>query len=73
MVANARLKRQRKGCDWILANNVSPATGTFGGNENTIHLVDGDGVEDWPALSKREVAERLAQRIRAFLAPKAAE
>jgi len=73
VVANARAKRQRKGCDWILANDVSPATGTFGGDDNTIHLVDADGVEDWPALSKHEVADRLARRIAAFLAPKAAE
>jgi len=73
VVANARLKRQRKGCDWILANDVSPATGTFGGEHNTIHLVDSAGVEDWPALSKREVADRLASRIATFFAPKAAE
>jgi phosphopantothenoylcysteine decarboxylase / phosphopantothenate---cysteine ligase len=73
VVANARTKRQRKGCDWILANDVSPATGTFGGEHNTIHLVDGAGVEDWPALSKRDVAERLACRIATFFAPKAAE
>jgi phosphopantothenoylcysteine decarboxylase / phosphopantothenate---cysteine ligase len=73
VVANARTKRQRKGCDWILANDVSPATGTFGGDSNTIHLVDAGGVEDWPALTKREVAERLAWRIATFFAPKAAE
>jgi phosphopantothenoylcysteine decarboxylase/phosphopantothenate--cysteine ligase len=73
VVANARAKRQRKGCDWILANDVSPATGTFGGEHNTIHLVDAAGVEDWPALSKREVAERLAGRIATFFAAKAAE
>ncbi len=43
IVANARAKRAKKRCDWILANDVSPGTGTFGGNENTIHLVDADG------------------------------
>ena len=63
IVANARAKRARKRCDWILANDVSPGTGTFGGDENTIHLVDGDGVEDWPVMTKREVAARLAARI----------
>jgi phosphopantothenoylcysteine decarboxylase / phosphopantothenate---cysteine ligase len=63
IVEHARAKRARKGCDWILANDVSPATGTFGGDANRIHLVDADGVEDWPLLSKREVAERLAQRV----------
>ena len=56
-------KRRRKGCDWILANDVAPATGTFGGDANTIHLIDETGVEHWPTLSKQAVAERLAQRI----------
>ena len=63
IVANARAKRARKRCDWILANDVSPGTGTFGGERNTIHLVDHNGVEDWPAMTKREVAARLADRI----------
>jgi phosphopantothenoylcysteine decarboxylase / phosphopantothenate---cysteine ligase len=63
IVANARAKRARKRCDWILANDVSPGTGTFGGDRNTIHLVDGEGVEDWPVMTKREVAARLAERI----------
>ena len=71
VVANARAKRIRKGCDWILANDVSPGTGTFGGERNTIHLVDDDGVEDWPAMTKHEVAERLGARIAATLAPDA--
>jgi phosphopantothenoylcysteine decarboxylase/phosphopantothenate--cysteine ligase len=73
VVEHAAAKRARKGCDWILANDVSPATGTFGGDANTIHLIDEAGVEDWPPLSKRDVAERLAQRIAAFLERKAAE
>jgi phosphopantothenoylcysteine decarboxylase / phosphopantothenate---cysteine ligase len=73
VVEHAREKRQRKGCDWILANDVSPASGTFGGDANTIHLVDAAGVEDWPPLPKREVAERLAERIARFLGGKAAE
>ncbi|HKW55055.1 MAG TPA: bifunctional phosphopantothenoylcysteine decarboxylase/phosphopantothenate--cysteine ligase CoaBC [Stellaceae bacterium] len=73
VVEHATAKRVRKGCDWILANDVSPATGTFGGDANTIHLIDEAGVEDWPPLSKRDVAERLAQRIAAFLERKAAE
>jgi phosphopantothenoylcysteine decarboxylase / phosphopantothenate---cysteine ligase len=63
IVANAQVKRARKRCDWILANDVSPGTGTFGGERNTIHLVDDDGVEDWPAMTKREVAARLVDRI----------
>jgi phosphopantothenoylcysteine decarboxylase / phosphopantothenate---cysteine ligase len=63
VVENARRKRLRKGCDWILANDVSPGTGTFGGDSNKIYLVDADRVEDWPVLTKREVAARLAERI----------
>lgn len=63
VVANAIAKRQKKGCDWILANDVSAATGTFGGDSNTIHLIDAAGAEHWPALAKDEVARRLAQRI----------
>ena len=73
VVANAQAKRRKKGCDWILANDVSPASGVFGGESNTIHLVDGSGVEDWPAMSKRDVGDRLARRIAAFFAAKAAE
>jgi phosphopantothenoylcysteine decarboxylase / phosphopantothenate---cysteine ligase len=73
VIEHAAAKRARKGCDWILANDVSPATGTFGGDANTIHLIDEAGAEDWPPLSKRDVAERLAQRIAAFLERKAAE
>jgi phosphopantothenoylcysteine decarboxylase/phosphopantothenate--cysteine ligase len=68
IVANATAKRQRKGCDWILANDVAPGTGTFGGDSNTIHLVDASGVEDWPAMTKQEVAARLAERIATALA-----
>ncbi|MBO6560541.1 MAG: bifunctional phosphopantothenoylcysteine decarboxylase/phosphopantothenate--cysteine ligase CoaBC [Nisaea sp.] len=63
VVQHATEKRARKGCDWILANDVSPATGTFGGEANTIHLITGAGSEDWPKLTKKEVAEKLAARI----------
>ena len=63
MVEHASAKRERKGCDWILANDVSPETGTFGGADNTIHLVSADGVEDWPRMTKADVANRLADRI----------
>jgi phosphopantothenoylcysteine decarboxylase/phosphopantothenate--cysteine ligase len=73
LIANAQAKRARKGCDWILANDVSAASGIFGGDTNTIHLVAAEGVEDWPPLPKRDVAERLAERIAAALARKAAE
>jgi phosphopantothenoylcysteine decarboxylase/phosphopantothenate--cysteine ligase len=63
LIAHARAKLESKGCDWILANDVSPGTGTFGGADNLIHLIDGSGVEDWPRMTKQEVAERLARRI----------
>jgi len=74
LVANAIDKRGRKGCDWIVANDVSPATGTFGGERNTVHLVSAAGVEDWPTLAKDEVAGRLAARVALHLArPRPAE
>jgi len=68
VVANAAAKRLAKGCDWIVANDVAPGTGVFGGDRNTVQLVTGDGVEPWPSMSKAEVARRLAQRIAAALA-----
>ncbi len=68
VIGNATAKRARKGCDWILANDVSPATGIMGGQENAVTLITADGAEDWPRMSKREVAERLAQRIAGALA-----
>ncbi len=70
VVAHAKAKLKSKGCDWILANNVSPGTGTFGGDTNRVHLVAAKGVEDWPVLSKDEVAARLAARIAANLTGK---
>src|SRR6266481_1691541 len=63
LVANAIDKRKRKGCDWIVANDVSAAVGTFGGERNTVHLITATGVEDWPTLAKSDVAMRLAGRI----------
>ena len=72
VVVNARVKRAKKGCDWLLANDVSPGTGTFGGDRNTIHLVTEKGVETWPTLAKDDVARRLAERIADTLRPGAA-
>lgn len=69
VVANARVKRAKKGCDWILANDVGPTTGTFGGDHNTIHFITDAGVEEWPRLDKEAVARRLAERIAATLRP----
>jgi phosphopantothenoylcysteine decarboxylase/phosphopantothenate--cysteine ligase len=67
LIANAKTKLDRKGCDWIVANDVSPETGTFGGSDNTVHLVSAAGVDSWPPMSKSDVAERLADRIVAQL------
>lgn len=67
VVANAKAKRIKKACDWILANDVSPETGIMGGDSNTIHLITATEVEDWPPLSKDAVARRLIERIAAAL------
>ena len=63
VVEHALAKRQRKGCDWIVANDVSSGTGVLGGDANTVHLISEAGVEDWPTMSKTAVAERLALAI----------
>ena len=63
VVAHATAKRTRKGCDWIVANDVSPATGIMGGTENAVTLITAAGAEEWPRLSKAETARRLARRI----------
>lgn len=69
VIVNATAKRAAKGCDWILANDVSAGTGTFGGTENAVHFVTATDVESWPRMSKGDVAAQLAQRIAAFFAP----
>ena len=67
LIDNAKTKLARKGCDWIVANDVSPATGVMGGDRNTIHLLTRRGaeiaVDSWPAMSKDEVAAALVTRI----------
>lgn len=68
VVAYAQAKLASKGCDWIVANDVSAGTGTFGGDDNSVHLVSADGVEDWPRMTKADVARELAQRIAQRLA-----
>ncbi|WP_298984136.1 bifunctional phosphopantothenoylcysteine decarboxylase/phosphopantothenate--cysteine ligase CoaBC [uncultured Roseibium sp.] len=67
LVANARAKLERKNADWIVANDVSPETGIMGGDANTIRLVSKDGVEDWPQMSKSDVAARIIARAGAAL------
>jgi phosphopantothenoylcysteine decarboxylase/phosphopantothenate--cysteine ligase len=68
VVANAKEKLKRKGCDWILANDVSTETGIMGGDRNRVHLITADGVQSWPPQSKDEVAGALIARIAAALA-----
>ncbi len=67
LIDNAKAKIKRKGCDWILANDVSPATGVMGGDRNTIHLLRRDGaeigVDSWPIMTKEQVAIELVSRI----------
>jgi phosphopantothenoylcysteine decarboxylase/phosphopantothenate--cysteine ligase len=72
VVENARKKRLAKGADWIVANDVSPGTGVFGGARNRVHLVSAAGVEDWPEMTKDEVARRLVERIAAHVPRRAA-
>lgn len=68
LIANARAKLAAKGANWIIANDVSPASGVMGGQENTVTLVTPEGEEPWPTASKAAVAGRLAERIVAVLA-----
>ncbi|MEC3860787.1 bifunctional phosphopantothenoylcysteine decarboxylase/phosphopantothenate--cysteine ligase CoaBC [Mesobacterium sp. TK19101] len=68
VVALATAKRGRKGCDWIVANDVSPATGIMGGSENAVTLITDDGAESWPRMGKDAVARQLADRIARALA-----
>jgi phosphopantothenoylcysteine decarboxylase/phosphopantothenate--cysteine ligase len=68
VLENARGKLERKGADWIVANDVSPATGIMGGRENTVTILSRAGAETWPRLSKQEVGERLADLIAASYA-----
>jgi len=63
VVENATRKRKAKGCDWIIANDVSAGTGTFGGENNLVHLISSEDIEHWPIMSKIEVAQRLVDRI----------
>lgn len=68
VVEHAQKKRKAKGCDWIVANDVRPETGVFGGDRNSVHLVTAEGVESWPEMGKADVAERLLARAAEHLA-----
>ncbi len=63
VIEHATAKRVRKGCDWIVANDVSPATGIMGGSENAVILISDEGAEEWPRMGKDDVAKRLAAKI----------
>ena len=63
VVAHATDKRLRKGCDWIVANDVSEGTGIMGGTENAVTVITAEGPEEWPRMAKDAVARRLAQKI----------
>jgi len=63
VIENATAKRHRKGCDWIVANDVSPETGIMGGSENQVNLITDSGATPWPRLSKVETGQKLAQAI----------
>ena len=67
VIEHAKAKLAKKGCDLIIANDVSEASGVFGGEKNTVHVVSRSSVEDWPQLSKAEVAERLMSHIAGLL------
>jgi phosphopantothenoylcysteine decarboxylase/phosphopantothenate--cysteine ligase len=72
IIQHAQDKRARKGCDWIVANDVSPATGIMGGDKNTVHLITANTTEDWPEMDKKDVGQRLTARIVDALKGKAA-
>ena len=68
VIAYATAKRARKGCDWIVANDVSDGTGIMGGAENQVTLITADSAESWPRMTKDRVARALAERIAQALA-----
>jgi phosphopantothenoylcysteine decarboxylase/phosphopantothenate--cysteine ligase len=68
IIAQAVQKLENKGCDWIVANDVSPERGVFGGNRNAVHVITRSRVQSWPELSKEEVADRLMRAAAEWLA-----
>ncbi len=63
VIEHATAKLARKKCDWLVANDVSPESGVMGGDMNTVHVLSATGRDDWPQLSKTEVADRLARKV----------
>ncbi len=72
VVANAKAKLKKKGCDWIVANDVSPESGVMGGTHNSVHIVSSAGVESWPEADKSEVARKLVSKAAQELAARIA-
>jgi len=74
LIDNAKAKLKRKGCDWIVANDVSPSTGVMGGDRNTVHLLSRNGddieVDSWPVMTKEQVAVALIAHIAEHLLTK---
>jgi phosphopantothenoylcysteine decarboxylase/phosphopantothenate--cysteine ligase len=68
VIQHATEKRKRKKCDWIIANDVSPATGIMGGDHNVVHLITEQGAEDWKPMSKTDVGSALAKRVADYFA-----
>ncbi|GAN71390.1 phosphopantothenate synthase [Acetobacter syzygii] len=67
VIDHAKAKRERKGCDWIVANDVSPHTGVMGGQDNQVVLITSDNVEQWPRMSKADVAKQIVERITVWI------
>ena len=73
IIKHGKAKLAKKGANWILANDVSDEAGVMGGDQNTIRLISGSGVEDWPKMDKQQVAERLVDKIVDFFAQQTIE
>jgi phosphopantothenoylcysteine decarboxylase/phosphopantothenate--cysteine ligase len=80
LIDNAKTKLARKGCDWIVANDVSPATGVMGGDRNTVHLISKNAenngeitVDSWPVMTKEQVAIELVAHIARSVTDKSLE
>jgi len=69
VIEHAKKKLKSKGCDWIVANDVSPDSGVMGGERNAVHIIEGANVDSWPEMDKTEVAERLMAKAAAYLGP----
>jgi len=67
VISHAQAKLQKKGCDWIIANDVSKEVGTFGSHYNTVHIISKDGIEAWPTLTKDDISHKLSIKVANFL------